>query len=321
MIMKDKQVLVTGAAGFIGSNVCEELSRQQIQFVGVDNMSNGHEEFFPKNHHLIKDDFASKRVLSLIESKAFDYVIHLAAVPRVSYSVEFPLETHETNVDKTLKLIEKCRGNIEKFIFASSSSVYGGVDVASGPVSEDVKKNPRSPYALQKSIIEDYLSLYKDLYNFNSTSLRFFNVFGKNQLGDSPYATAISAWLTAIKQNKPMRCDGDGSQSRDLCHVDNVVEACIKSCFSDTTGIYNVAYGKRTTNLEILEYFKNRYKESTYINAPWRAGDVMHTHANISKAKSSFGYNPKVDPWSGIQMTSDWFDLNWESIKNLSLRT
>jgi nucleoside-diphosphate-sugar epimerase len=153
--MKDKQVLVTGAAGFIGSNVCEELSRQQIQFVGVDNMSNGHEEFFPKNHHLIKDDFASKRVLSLIESKAFDYVIHLAAVPRVSYSVEFPLETHETNVDKTLKLIEKCRGNIEKFIFASSSSVYGGVDVASGPVSEDVKKNPRSPYALQKSIIED----------------------------------------------------------------------------------------------------------------------------------------------------------------------
>lgn len=315
------RVLVTGACGFIGSNLCEKLRNQKIEFVGVDNMSNGNIEFFPEDCQLIKDDFSSSEVLDLIEKNTFDFVIHLAAIPRVSYSVEFPLETHETNVNKTLRLMQASKGHIKRFIFASSSSVYGGVDVSKGPVAEFQEKNPRSPYALQKSIIEDYLFLYKQLYGLESTCLRFFNVFGKNQLGNSPYATAISAWLTAIKKNESMRCDGDGTQSRDLCHVDNVVQACINSVNSDKFGIYNVAYGTRTTNIEILQHFMRIYEGSRMHYAPWRPGDVMHTHADISKAKWEIGYTPKIDPWNGIELTSRWFDKNWDLIKKLSIRT
>jgi UDP-N-acetylglucosamine 4-epimerase len=315
------KVLVTGACGFIGSNLCEELLKRGIYIVGVDDLSNGVLEFFPAGADIIVNDFVSPAVTDLIKSKFFDYVIHLAAIPRVSYSVEFPLETHETNVSKTLNLIDACRGNIKKFIFASSSSVYGGVDIENGPTKEMQQKNPKSPYALQKSIIEDYLKMYEDLYKFKSVSLRFFNVFGKNQLGNSPYATAISAWLTSIKKNESMRCDGTGEQSRDLCHVNNVVQACIKSIESEKTGIFNVAYGQRTSNIDILNFFKKRYPSSSWHHVDWRPGDVMHTHADISHAKLTLGYDPQVDPWVGIKMTADWFDENWESIKALSIRT
>jgi len=196
---KNMKIMVTGGAGFIGSNLVNRSIKEGLNVKIVDDLSNGNKHFLSTTalNNLMVSDFASDEVLSEIRYGGYDAVIHLAAVPRVSYSVEHPLETNDTNVSKTLRLMEACRGNVRRFVFASSSSVYG--DSKSLPTSEDDDKRPNSPYALQKSIIEDYLKLYHKLYGLDSASLRFFNVFGPNQLGDSPYSTAISAWLTAIK--------------------------------------------------------------------------------------------------------------------------
>ena len=318
--MKLKKVLVTGGAGFIGSNLSRALLEKNVEVDIVDNMSNGHKEFVPQGCNLIVDDFASTDILSRIGSKTYDVVFHLAAIPRVSYSVEHPLETHETNVNATLKLMNACRDNVRRFVFASSSSVYGGADELPTPTS--APKNPKSPYAIQKSIIEDYLKLYSHLYGLDSVCMRFFNVFGPNQLGDSPYSTAVSAWLTAIHAGKSMRSDGDGSQSRDMCYVDNTVDACIRGAEVDGflgAEPLNVACGDRNTNKQILQYLLSKYPEAKYHDAPWRPGDVMHTQADLSRTKEVLGYEPLVRFWEGLERTAKWYEENWQLISTLNL--
>lgn len=313
------RVLITGAAGFIGSNLAKTCINKGWLVDGVDDMSNGHSEFVPHGMNFFMTyDFASELVLTKVKSGVYDYVFHLAAVPMVSYSVEHPLKTHDINVTKTLELMEACRDRIKRFVFASSSSVYGLADEL--PTTETAEKSPKSPYALQKSIVEDYLKVYYSLYGLDSAALRFFNVFGPHQIGGSPYSTAISAWLTAIKSGRSMRSDGDGSQSRDLCYVDNVVDVCIRAATHPEplkADVFNVACGDRTTNLEILQYLKKRYPESTSHDAPWRAGDVMHTQASIEKTKNVLGYKPLVDVWQGVDKTIEWYENNWNQIKNL----
>ncbi len=314
------KVLITGAAGFIGSNLSSRCIKEGWTVTGVDDLSNGQIDFLPSGLLFLKDDFASDSVLSAIRAGEFDVVFHLAAVPRVSYSVEHPVETHETNVYKTLQLMDACRGNVKRFVFASSSSVYGGAEVL--PTHEFNPKNPKSPYALQKSIIEDYLKLYKDLYGLDSACLRFFNVFGPNQLGDSPYSTAVSAWLTAIKRGQSMRSDGDGTQSRDMCYVDNVVDACVKSAIRAdplNAECYNVACGERTTNKDILSYLKKKYPDAVHHDAPWRPGDVMHTQADLMKIQIDLGYVPLIKIWEGIDRTIEWINSNWDSINKMRL--
>lgn len=316
------QVLITGAAGFIGSNLVVRCLKEGWHVDAVDDLSNGHRDFLALSQALIEDDFASPRVLRNVSIGRYDVVFHLAAVPRVSYSVEHPLETNDTNVSKTLRLIDACRGNVKRFVFASSSSVYGGADVL--PTPETHPKNPQSPYALQKSIIEDYLGLYNRLYGLDSACLRFFNVFGRNQLGDSAYATCVSAWLTAIKKGVPLRFDGDGTQSRDMCHVDNVTDACVRAAAHPGTldaQRFNVACNQRTTNLEIFEALKKRYPHVVKYDSPWRAGDVMHTQADVTKAHRTFGYVPLVRFWEGFDMTCDWFDQSWEHLSTMKLNT
>lgn len=318
-----KKVLITGCAGFIGSNLTNRCLREGWSVVGVDDMSSGHSDFLERYFQFdweafLQKDFTSKEVSSLIKNCNFDAVIHLAAIPRVSYSVEHPLATHETNVTKTLELMQTCRGKVGRFVFASSSSVYGGADVLPTPVT--YPRDPKSPYALQKSIIEDYLSLYYRLYNLDSVSLRFFNVFGPNQLGGSPYSTAVSAWLTAIKSGRSMRSDGDGSQSRDLCYVDNVVDACMRAVTAKGPlggQALNVACGDRTTNAEILKALVARYPEAQYHEARWRAGDVMHTRADISRTTEVLGYVPLVKFWDGLERTIEWYENNWNWISKL----
>ena len=313
------RVLITGAAGFIGSNLYQRCLDEGFDCWGVDDFSNGHKQFLPQaGGGVWCKDFADEFILGFIKAQRFDIVFHLAALPRVSYSVEHPLETHEVNVTKTLKLIDACRENVKRFIFASSSSVYGGADVL--PTIESTIKDPKSPYAAQKSIIEDYLRLYHDLYDFESVCLRFFNVFGKNQIAGGAYATAISAWLNAIKCDLPMRSDGDGTQTRDMCHVDNVVDACIRASRisqSLCAKRFNVACGDSTSNNEILQYMLKRYPNATKIDASWRAGDVMHTLADTTASKNELGYTPVIRVWDGIEKTCDWFDQNWQWIKTL----
>lgn len=310
--------LVTGGAGFIGSNLVKRLIELGHTVDIVDDMSNGHIEFLPKDgYQLFVQDFASERILEKILKEKYDVVFHLAAIPRVGYSVEYPVETHETNVNSTLKLMQACRGNIKRFVFASSSSVYGGA--TNLPTCITSHKDPKSPYALQKSIIEDYLKLYYDLYNFDSICLRFFNVFGPNQLGDSPYSTAIGAWLTAIKEGRSMRSDGDGTQSRDMCYVDNVVDACIRGTKvegSTAASVVNVACGEKVSNKEILQYLLTKYPNAKYHDAPWRPGDVMHTLADISKTEEILGYKPLVRFWEGLDLTIKWYEENWDMMIN-----
>ena len=317
-----RRVLITGAAGFIGSNLTNRCLAQGFHVTGVDDMSNGNEEFlkpeFVDSDEFLVQDFTDSYVLSKIRKQEFDVVVHLAATPRVSYSVEHPLQTHDNNVTKTLNLLDACRGNVSRVVFASSSSVYGGADVLPTPTSHP--KNPKSPYALQKSIIEDYLRLYSDLYGLDSVALRFFNVFGPNQMGNSPYSTAVSAWLTAIKSGKSMRVDGDGSQSRDMCYVDNVVDACVRSI--ETPHLLrgeplNVACGDSTTNAEILSKLKEIYPDASSHFAPARIGDVKHTRADVSRTFEVLGYRPIVRFWEGLNKTIEWHEATWDKIKDV----
>jgi nucleoside-diphosphate-sugar epimerase len=319
-----KSILVTGGAGFIGSSLVRGCLSEGWTVDVVDDLSNGHRVFLPEqvNGHRIRDffqsDFTGGTSFKRLSNGLYDVVFHLAAIPRVSYSVEYPLQTHDVNVNKTLKLLDACRRNGTRVVFASSSSVYGGA--VNGASHENDRKHPKSPYALQKSIIEDYLALFGDLYDLRSTSLRFFNVFGDRALGSSPYATALAAWLTAIKQNKPLRFDGDGTQTRDMCHVDNVVRACILAAKIDTeskTRVYNVACGKSTSNNALLQRLLKRYPDAKMIEAPWRAGDVKHTLADTTRITEELGYRPKTDVWAGVDKTCDWYDANWESVKAL----
>lgn len=327
-------VLVTGGAGFIGSNLVKRLVSEGHIVDVVDNMDNGSLDnleglkfrtfigdlvsIFESQPHVrqndqvwvIENDFASDVILSRISQKKYDVVFHQAAIPRVSFTVEHPVETTEENLMKSVSLLGACIGNVRRLVFASSAAVYGTPEIL--PIAESEPKNPLSPYALQKSCIEDFCSLFGDLYGLDTICLRYFNVFGAGQLGSSPYSTAVSAWCNAIADGRDLRSDGDGSQSRDLCHVDNVVEANILAAFSDKRfkgERYNICCGSRTTNSEILSFLKSRFPGVKVTNAPWRSGDVMHSQGDHSAATRDFGYVPKVSFWDGLERTLKWWNL------------
>jgi len=333
----EKRALVTGGCGFIGSNLTRELIKQGWMVDIVDDMSNGHLELLeglnfrviPSSEFLIEfnkqsgrgretvvviqDDFASPGISYQISKKMYDVVFHQAAIPRVLFSVENPAMTTDTNIGSTVKLFEACIGNVKRIVWASSSSVYGGADLM--PTSEDHPKDPKSPYAWQKSSIEDLSRVFCNLYNIDIVCLRYFNVFGPGQYGDSPYSTAVSAWCNAILEGTPLRSDGDGTQSRDLCYIDNVVQANILAANRDESfegQYYNIACGDRTTNNQILNFFKDRFSNVEVVNAPWRPGDVMHTQADITRAREDFGYEPVVRIWEGLEKTVEWWDLKDE---------
>ena len=330
-----KRALVTGGCGFIGSNLSRKLLSEGWRVDVVDDMSNGHLELlegcnmrvvpldllsqFDESGYVRSDetmlvlqgDFTHEGVIDRIQNKQYDVIFHQAAIPRVLYSVENPAETTEVNVLRTTRLFEACRNNVKRIVWASSSSVYGGAEDL--PTQESCPKNPKSPYAWQKSAIEDIAKIFGDLYDLDIVCLRYFNVFGTGQHGDSPYSTAVSAWCHAIKNCKPLRSDGDGSQSRDLCYIDNAVHANILAAESNKKFLgkcYNVSCGDRTTNLEILEYLTEKFQHAVVVDAPWRPGDVMHTQADISEIKADLGYEPLVKFWEGLDRTIEWWGLN-----------
>ena len=332
-----RSCLVTGGCGFIGSNLTHRLVREGWRVDVVDDMSNGHLELLEglkmrvipgetllsefekveasarddKTVLVIESDFAAAGVLNRIAESRYDVIFHQAAIPRVSYSVENPSETTDINISRTVKMFEAARENVSRIVWASSSSVYGGAETL--PTSETLPKFPKSPYAWQKSAIEDVARLFGDLYDLDIVCLRYFNVFGPGQYGDSPYSTAVSSWCNNTKFSKPLRSDGDGTQSRDMCYVENTVEANVLAANSNMRFMgkaYNVACGDRTTNGEILEYFKKRFPYAVVQTAPWRPGDVMHTQADISEIQKDLGYEPKVRFWEGLEKTLDWWDID-----------
>ena len=323
-----KRALVTGGAGFIGSNLVHRLHAEGWQVDIVDDLSSGDLENLndltirrvpaglaqldsPVDiTTLFEGDFVDPAVLARIKAGKYDVVFHLAAVPRVSYSVEYPTHTTDVNLMKSVALFDVAARAKVRVVASSSSSVYGGADVM--PTPEDSPKNPKSPYAMQKSMMEDFGRLFNSLYGFDVVFLRYFNVFGPNQRDGSAYATAITAWCSAIKGGRPLRSDGDGTQSRDMCYVDNVVQANFlagnrNEAFAGQA--YNVCCGDRTQNIEILNHLLSKFPNIEIKNAPWRAGDVMHTQGDWSAAQRDLGYEPSVRFWDGLDRTLRWWGL------------
>jgi len=305
--------LVTGGYGFIGSNLVHRLCAEGHTVSVVDNLSSGNQRFIMDgtpitNVHI--SDFTDHHVIRDIEKQKFDVVFHLAALPRVGYSVENPAATTDVNVNKTVRLLESCRGNVKRFVNTSSSSVYGNITKnTSLPSKETYETNPRSPYGLQKLITEQFCKMFGELYGLDTVSIRPFNVFGPNQLGKSAYSTAVSSWLHSIKHNTPLRSDGDGMQTRDMTYVDNVVDMFVRaaSCSNTFRGdVFNAATGESVSNNEVLAWFKQRYPNAVTVNAPERPGDVKHTLASIDKSKNVLGYVPLVKFWDGLEKTHNW---------------
>ena len=310
------RVLITGGSGFIGSHLAIRCAGLGWETTIVDREVNLWEQWKDLMSEtgtpftFIQNDMISPAVLDEIRAKKFDIIFHLAAVPRVSYSVEHPAETTDENILKSVKLLEAAQGNCFRFIFASSSSVYGGADVL--PTPETYPLSPKSPYALQKRVVEDFCRMFGSLYEMDTVCLRYFNVFGERQLGNSPYSTALSAWCHAIKHNLPLRKDGTGQQSRDMTYVANVVEANIRAALSWNIfrgEAFNVACGDKVSNNEILAEFERRYPILTIREVPFRPGDVMHSQADISLITKTFDYAPVMRFWEGFERTLRWWNL------------
>jgi nucleoside-diphosphate-sugar epimerase len=307
------KVLITGGAGFIGQNLSIYMRDSDLDFVVVDrsrkNVNSLIEQFGNDEDIFCMD---TSDALEWIEDGRFDVVIHLSAVPRVPYSIEHPVETTKENIVKTVELLDACvKGKVKRFVFASSSSVYGNSEIL--PVTEDLPLNPISPYALQKKTAEDFCSLYSTLYDLDTVCLRFFTVYGPLQTGDNPYATVICAWLDAVKNKTELKLFGDGSQSRDFCYIDNIVDAIIKSTYYEGEFMgesFNVSCGETTSCVDILDWFINRYHldKSCYAKYPFRPGDVRCTYGSIDKIKEVLNYSPKIDIWKGLEMTAKWYE-------------
>jgi UDP-glucose 4-epimerase len=243
-----------------------------------------------------------------------EYIFHFAAIPRVSYSVQNPLQTTNVNIDGTVNLLEKAnKYGVKRLILSSSSSVYGGAKKLPTKESENFP-DPKSPYAAQKYADEIFCKIFSDLYSIDTVCLRYFNVFGPGQYGDSAYSTVVSAWLESLyfPKNKKAFIEGDGKQSRDFCYVDNVINANIlamksKKNFKGET--FNIAHGERTSVNEVKDLIeKYTNKKIDLEKRPKRIGDVLHTHADVSKAKKWFGYEPYVRFEEGLKKTVKWFE-------------
>ncbi len=311
-----RSVLVTGSAGFIGGNFVQCFKKRfpKVKIIGLDDFSSGRRDRVTKDQIFYEGSIRDARLLRKIFTRHRpDYVFHFAAIPRVSYSVEQPVHTSEVNIIGTLVLLSVARDfGVKRFIYSSSSSVYGGAKKL--PTKEiDNEPNPRSPYAAQKLSGEYFMKIWSDLFDLDTISLRYFNVFGPGQYGDSPYSTVISAWLETLYFNKRKPfVEGDGNQSRDFCYVDNVVEANISAMRSkkDFKGeVFNIAHNERITVNEVRRLIvKYTGRRLALEKRPPRKGDVRHTHGDILKAKRWFGYQPKVGFEEGLRRTVAWFE-------------
>lgn len=323
--MQPRSILVTGCAGFIGSNFARQFRAQfpTIRVAGIDDFSTGRRDALPRRQAGVN------RAITFYEGSITDlplldaifkkhkpkYVFHFAAVPRVSYSVEHPTETTIANIVGTVALLEKSKAyGVRRFIYSSSSSIYGGAKKLPTRESEN-PAGPVSPYGLQKYAGEPFCRIFSNLHGIDTVSLRYFNVFGPGQYGDAPYSTVVSAWLDALyfpRRGKRPFLEGDGKQSRDFCYVDNVVQANIRAMLAKRKfagEAFNIAHGERTDLLTVKKLIEQYTGRKLNIEKrPPRLGDVRHTHADIGKARKWFGYAPEVSFEEGLRRTVGWYE-------------
>ena len=309
--------LVTGGAGFIGSNICEALINMGQKVRCLDNLSTGKEENIESlkanpNFTFIKDDIrdldACKRA-----TEGVDFVLNEAAWGSVPRSIEMPLLYEEINIRGTLNMMEASRQNgVKKFVYASSSSVYGDHPVL--PKKEGQEGKLLSPYALTKRVDEEYGRLYKVLYGLDTYGLRYFNVFGRRQDPDGAYAAVIPKFIKQLKNGDTPVINGDGKQSRDFTYVDNVIEANLKACLASTDvagEAYNIGAGGREYLIDVYNDICDALGVKVEpIFGPPRAGDIRDSNADISKARTNLGYDPEYDFAAGIKLAIDWYKAN-----------
>lgn len=313
----DALFLVTGGAGFIGANICEALLDMGYCVRCLDNFSTGKQEnveVFLDNPRFtfIRGDIMDFDAC-LDATKDVHYVLHQAAWGSVPRSIEFPWLYEDINVKGTLNMMEASRRNgVEKFVYASSSSVYG--DDPHLPKVEGQEGNLLSPYAFTKHACEMYGKLYTRLYGLDTYGLRYFNVFGRWQDPDGPYAAVIPKFVKQLLRDEQPVIDGDGRQSRDFTYVENVVEANLKACLAPTAAAgeaFNIACGGREYLIDVYRILAEHLdKDIEPKFGPARAGDIKHSNADITKAEKLLGYQPEYDFAAGIRLAIDWYKEN-----------
>lgn len=314
---EDSLFLVTGGAGFIGSNICEALLDMGYKVRCLDNLSTGHiENIQPlmenKNFTFIEDDIRDLDAC-MKATEGVTYVLNEAAWGSVPRSIEMPLLYEEINIRGTLNMMEASRQNgVKKFVYASSSSVYGDSTIL--PKKEGQEGNVLSPYALTKKVDEEYGKLYKSLYGLDTYGLRYFNVFGRRQDPNGAYAAVIPKFLKQLMNGETPTINGDGKQSRDFTYVDNVIEGNLRACLASSEAAgeaYNIGAGGREYLIDVYHHLTDALGLDVEPNyGPARKGDIRDSNADISKARQNLGYDPSYDFKAGIELAINWYKEN-----------
>jgi UDP-N-acetylglucosamine/UDP-N-acetylgalactosamine 4-epimerase len=320
-----KNILITGGAGFIGSNLVEKLIQQENQITVLDNFATGKRENLNpyiglRNFKLIEGDIRNLETCKLA-TKDIDIVLHQAALGSVPRSIKDPITTNEVNINGFLNmLVASVENKVARFVYAASSSTYG--DSKELPKIEARIGAPLSPYAVTKYVNELYAKVFSDLHGIEIIGLRYFNVFGRRQDPQGAYAAAIPKFIKSFMQLEPPVIHGDGSQSRDFTYINNVIQAnelAATTTNKDALGeVFNVAYGEKTVLIDLVTILRNelskynpKIADVTTTFGSERIGDVKHSLASIEKAKSLLGYDPKYDLELGIKEAIDWY---WENL-------
>lgn len=321
-----KKILITGGAGFIGSNLCEYfLNKGEFEIICLDNFSTGHRKNIEllldyKNFTLIEGDI---RDLETCRKAVKDcsFVLHQAALGSVPRSIADPITSNEVNVSGFLNMLVAARDEqVEKFVYAASSSTYG--DSESLPKVEEVIGKPLSPYAITKYVNELYADIFSKTYGLKTIGLRYFNVFGRRQDPNGAYAAVIPKFVMQFMKYESPVINGDGNYSRDFTYIDNVIQmnelAIMNTNPKADNTVYNTAFGDRTTLNELVEYLRmflgkldNKINDVEILHGPNRQGDIPHSLASIEKAKNMLGYSPKFNIKDGLKEAVDWY---WENL-------
>jgi len=331
-VIKKKKVLVTGGAGFIGSNLCEELLKNDNKVVCLDNFSTGKRENIEsfisnKNFQLIEGDIRNYEDCE----KAVDgveIVLHQAALGSVPRSIKDPMTSTDVNIGGFVKMLFASKeAGVKRFVYAASSSTYG--DSTNMPKVEHIIGNPLSPYAITKYANEIYAKNFFDIYGIETVGLRYFNVFGRRQDPNGAYAAVIPKFVIQLMKYESPTINGDGTYSRDFTYIDNVIQANqlaalvsydkVLAVEKGSASIFNVAYGEQTNLNELARILKNnlskfdsRISNIDIIHGTKRPGDIPHSLANIDKGRSILGYNPKFDIRKGLEKACEWY---WDNLK------